>query len=111
MFQRVRIENLHAGRSRIEVHVVAAVVHHGIASSIVQPEFMRHGAQLLTRQCFGNVRDLAIDRRPGLRQQFARFRRLHLHAGIQQQFKRLAQNTIDQFGFKQFQFGPHSLPF
>ena len=95
MFQRVRIENLHAGRSRIEVHVIAAVVHHGIARSIVYPEFMRHGAQLLTRQRFGDVRHLTVDRRPGLRQQFARFRRLHFHAGIHQQFKRLAQHTID----------------
>ena len=107
MFQRAGIQNLHAGRSRIKVHVVAAVMHHGFAGPIVHPELTRHSAQLLTRQRLGNMRHLAVDRRARLRQQIARFRRLHLHAGIHQQFKRLAQNAIDQFRLKQLQFRPH----
>ena len=77
----LRIKNVQAGRTGIEVNVVAAITHRRLSATVVEAKAARRQIEQAARQGFRDMGDALFDRDAGAAQQINHVRR-NAHAGI-----------------------------
>jgi len=93
----IRIQHMHTRRAGVELHRIAAVLHHRVAVQVVQVEAFGRALQRPASQAFGNRDDLALKIHPGagLRQELQGSRGLYHDPWLLHQLKGLCQDLLD----------------
>ena len=103
VLQRLGIEDVDAGRARVEVDLARAVADDGVAGPIVERELVGHGDERGAHQPLRDPCHAVGDRRAGRREQLRDFGGADADARVEEQRERLAEHPLDERGVEKLE--------